>query len=453
MAEPRDGAWSSFVDVPAARRAREAALLVAERLADPARVVDVVTAPGNRGLLDGLPPWRATSLAAGFPATVLLYAELDRQQPDQGWDRIGRAHVSALLEALAHEGAGSPGLLGGVAGMAFAVRCASRDGARYARVLAKLDAAAVDLANGVLDEAEALEHGTTARVYDGISGVAGIARYLLVRGGEPELAATIERALSYLVRLAAPIDVDGDEVPGWFVPAKRQATVDDARSYPNGDLNCGLAHGVAGPLATLAVAELAGVRVAGQSEALRAMAGWLADLNREDAHGPLWPPRVPRELLGHHDGVSREPRASWCYGPPGICRALHLAGRALDDDDLRALGVTGVLGVFRRGAGQRNLEAATVCHGQAGLLQAVLRIAAESGDPALCRFATALTEEVATAFDDDTPFGYRDVERQGEHAVWLDGAGVLGGAAGVALALTSASAWREPAWDRALLLA
>ena len=47
-----------------------------------------------------------------------------------------------------------------------------------------------------------------------------------------------------------------------------------AAQYPHGNLNCGLAHGIPGPLATMSLALLAGVTVPGLAEAVDWAASW-----------------------------------------------------------------------------------------------------------------------------------------------------------------------------------
>jgi hypothetical protein len=433
--------------------AMDVAVRVAERLADPRRVRDVACAPGNEGLF-GDAPWSAASVSHGFAGTVLLFGELDRALPGSGWDAVARDHVVELLRAVEADGLTTAGVSAGAAGVSMALWSVSRGGTRYGRAAVKLDGLVVERTHRLVDEAQRLEDGTAMQAFDAIGGLAGIAGYLLRRPDVPGAPGATARALAHLAGLAQPLDLGGGTVrPGWWVPAERQFTADDVASYPHGCANVGLAHGIAGPVATLALASLSGLGVDGQDDALRAMASWLAARHRDVGDGPLWPPRLGPDELDEIPSELLHRRASWCYGAPGIARALHLAGRALDDRRLAALAVDAATAVFSRDRATWDLEAATICHGTGGLLQFALRMAADTGDARLAQHADALAQEVAAAYDDGAPFGYRDVERQGERAVVVDKAGMLEGAAGVALALCSAGSPRAPLWDRALLLA
>src|SRR5205807_1983043 len=137
---------------------------------------------------------------------------------------------------------------------------------------------------------------------DVISGLAGIGAYLLSRADEPSLRPILEQ----LVRLLA---AEG-AVPAWHTPP--ELLDDDSREeYPSGRLNCGLAHGLPGPLALLALAGGAGVRVGGIEDAIRRASTWLVEHAVEDEWGVNWSYGIP--LAAGAAGGSAA-RAAWCYG-------------------------------------------------------------------------------------------------------------------------------------------
>ena len=185
---------------------------------------------------------------------------------------------------------------------------------------------------------------------------------------------------------------------------------------------------------------------------MRYMSDWIVGRHFADDFGPLWPPRVALEHLDVL--VLDSTRPSWCYGVPGLARALYLAGRALADGTLCDLSLAALKGVFRRERASWSLESPTVCHGRAGLLQITMRMAHDTGDAELRRWVASLTADLVAAFDETAPFGYRNVERIGDKVALVDKVGVLEGVSGVALALNSAAApEKSPLWDAALLVA
>jgi hypothetical protein len=78
-----------------------------------------------------------------------------------------------------------------------------------------------------------------------------------------------------------------------------------------------------------------------------------------------------------------------------------------------------------------------------------MRFANETALPEFSHAASTVLQELLESFVDDTAFGYRGVDSDGRLA---DNAGVLDGAAGVALVLLAASSDQEPSWDRIFLL-
>ena len=115
-----------------------------------------------------------------------------------------------------------------------------------------------------------------------------------------------------------------------------------AKFFPEGNLNCGLAHGIPGPLAAMALAFESGVDVDGLAEAIERTAEWLVQHQTADDYGVNWPTAVPWTPEGRVPSERLDAsRAAWCYGTPGVARALWLAGRAIGASSLCRLAVEG----------------------------------------------------------------------------------------------------------------
>src|SRR5207253_2631831 len=114
--------------------------------------------------------------------------------------------------------------------------------------------------------------------------------------------------------------------------------------------------------------EIHGLGVAGGQDAIDRIAGWLTEQRLEDEWGITWPDVAP---LG--DEKPAPARSAWCYGAPGVARALWLAGEALGERSHRELAVEAMAAVYRRPMATRRIDSPTFCHGVAGLLQITLR--------------------------------------------------------------------------------
>jgi hypothetical protein len=229
------------------------------------------------------------------------------------------------------------------------------------------------------------------------------------------------------------------ERPGWFIPPPQ---VTDTPASPSGEAVTGIAHGIAGPVAFLAAAAAAGMTVDRQGEAVHVAANWLV---RWRCAG-TWPPAITgAELASGIPDPMPGRRDAWCYGTPGIARALIMAGHALRDRDLIRAARNALDFMAEREA--RNWDAAgpTVCHGYSGVLLSTMRDADA--------IAACAAERVVAAFNPRFRYEFRHES----DSIPADRPGLLTGAAGIALALADYSALPCPAvptpWDAALLLA
>ncbi|MBB5120980.1 lanthionine synthetase C family protein [Streptomyces eurocidicus] len=366
-------------------------------------------------------------LADGGPGLVLAFRQLDRCLPGEGWGAMAEGYLAASVEGAARLGGptAAPGLFGGLAGLAFAAWSLSPAApprtAAHERVVEQASLRARALA--------ATPHGPPPRAFDVIAGATGTGAYLLCRYDEPAARAALRDVLTALVALSG---ADRAGTPHWFTPPEAINDPDRRARFPHGALDCGVAHGIAGPLSLLSLALGGGVTVPGQRAAVVRLAGWLAARRTDDAQGPDWPALVPLPPPGGPTPVCPPAaRASWCRGAPGIARALWLAGTALDDAPLRALAVRALKAVHRRPPP----DGTGLCHGLAGLLQITVRFAQDTGDPELTGAVAALVAASAARLK-----------------AAADGPGFLDGAAGTVLALLSAATRVPPDWDRALLL-
>ncbi|MET8864824.1 lanthionine synthetase C family protein [Nonomuraea sp. NPDC004580] len=386
------------------------------------------------------------SLSTGLPAAALLHAELAATRPE------GRRTAHALLaRAIAQEPPSDGGALyDGLPALAFAARATAATPDDYRLLLAQLDPYVADLA---LLRVERLTRRAPATLtmagYDVIQGLTGLGRYLLM--ADPGGIA-LREVLSFLVSLTdEPAEVAGHEVPGWWVtgPPWFQARHDPR--YAHGHANLGLAHGIAGPLALLAIAWREGRRVPGQRRAITAITDVLLRWRRPDG----WPGTLTLGQWLGHDEPPVVCNATWCYGVPGIARAIQLAGLALGRTDWSRVADDAMRSLIERPAGRLHLAGAGLCHGWAGLLHIARRIAADGAggaDEAAHLVAGLAARHTIGHFDPALPFGFRYPIAADEPPA--DGAGLLDGSGGTALALHAYAIGGTPTsrWDAALLI-
>ncbi|WP_346764987.1 lanthionine synthetase LanC family protein [Streptomyces sp. A1277] len=194
-----------------------------------------------------------------------------------------------------------------------------------------------------------------------------------------------------------------------------------------------------GPLLLLAQALRLGITVNGHREAMWTICEHLDTWCRRSPSGAWWPEHISRRDFDrtqpHHDAPTRP---SWCYGTTGIARAGQLAGIALHAPHLQAF-YEGAL--YRALTDPEQLAHVTdtgLCHGWAGIYQTAFRAAADALDPRLRTLPQSLGDTLAA-----------NVRPGG-----LPATGLISGAAGTALALTTYASQQAPitGWDSCLLI-
>jgi hypothetical protein len=423
--------------------------LIATRAADHGLLGAAATAAAGQTQYPRSAHWDPPSVAQGNAGQAMMCAYLDQCFPGEGWDRVGHDHLTRAVRAAEERGVSSPSSFGGLSGMALAATMLAQDGRRYRRLRRTLDARLVP---DVLSAARALAAspvGMPVSRFDLISGLSGMTTYLLSSSDSAQADLALKSAMQSLTTLGHPVD----GLPRWYTPAHLMHDQGLADQYPYGNLNLGLAHGIPGPLAVLALCVLHGHESEGVRSTIHTFASLVMALRCDDQWGVNWPTVVDvRRLDGRDVAGSRcEPsRDAWCYGSPGVARALWLAGRALGDEAMQQLAIDAMVAVYRRPPAMRRIDSPTFCHGVAGLLQITIRFAAETGMPLFEDAAEELTGQVLASCDPGRLLGVANIEPAGN---LVDQPGLLDGATGVGMALLAAGTGVEPAWDRLFALA
>lgn len=396
---------------------------IADRLADPQAVS-----------LGGTGRCRPQSLAGGEAGIALLHIE--RARSGHGDWATARSWLSAAARESLSAGANA-NLFFGAPTLAFVTHTAADQPGRYARALAELDAATITLTRRHLDDGQArIDRGDRPQLaeFDLIRGLAGLGSYHLQRHPDHDITRAV---LTYLVRLTEPLPDRDDGLPGWWTDVSPNG--DASSEFPGGHGNLGMSHGIAAPLALLALALLEGIVVDGHAEAIARISAWLDTWQQHDSAGLWWPGSITRDQArtGCVDPTTRQ-RPSWCYGSAGLARAHQFAALATGDTDRQHTAEAAMLGCLRDPAQLDRLTDSGLCHGTAGLLQAAWRMSHDARNPELAAELPALTDRLLAelqAVPDDVEF--------------------LDGVAGIALALHTVGTDIAPSgpWDACLLLA
>ncbi|GDY31936.1 lanthionine synthetase C family protein [Gandjariella thermophila] len=322
------------------------------------------------------PDWgQSLSGGAGLALLHIAYAHagIGDWPTAHKWVKAMTAHpVAAHAEASLYQGAPA---------VAYVLRTAGQPA--YTPVLARLDQHVAEITRTRLVRGhERIDRGALPelREFDLINGLTGLGVCLLQAvhadpnhpGGEP-----LRDVLTYLVRLTGQITVNGVALPGWWT-ANGPSGRSDPR-WPGGHANLGMAHGIAGPLALLSAAMIGGITVPGHADAIE-LTDWFLNFWRCGPEtGPWWPGMISaREWANAATDQPGPQRPSWCYGTPGLARALHLAAQALDAPTRVAEAKVVLLACITDDAQLDQLGDDSLCHGWAGLVHTARRMLADA---------------------------------------------------------------------------
>lgn len=447
-------AWHAFLDDPLRMQALEVARLVAVRMRDPEYVTSVAKQVSHQTLKPNL-EWHAPSLTFGFASIALFYACYARCFPGEEWETIARRYLLLAAEGTRQSPLQTASFFYGTSGLAALVSLLNNNEQPYHHTVQHLHK---HICNQIHRKPwwRKGTGGVALEDYDVIGGASGILAYLLtIAHPDEDIISSIETLVAYLCRLAGT-DVQTMH-ERWYVSPALFVMEWQRQAYPQGYVNCGMAHGIAGPLAALAKTWRMGYRISGLREATVTLSRWLVEHAVNDEWGMNWPAVFPVQALQASTEwkTHQLARASWCSGAAGISRALWLAGTALEDASLCQLAMNAIESVLQRPAPVRNIDAPTLCHGVGGLLMICLRFAHETDNEHLREHSVLLVEQILAAFNPDYPFGFFDLESANngsEGKVRVDHPGWLEGAAGTALILLAAATSIPPDWDRYLLI-
>ncbi|WP_331766505.1 lanthionine synthetase C family protein [Embleya sp. NBC_00896] len=434
------------------RHADEARAVVArvlDTLADPAAVAADTRIPGAAAW-DGedLPLWVDLSLSSGFPGVSLAFSGTTPRGPDHA----ARAHdyLARSMGVLARERFPAGGIYLGPGSVAVAALIAHRATGGYVSAVDRLDDHQRRVVRAALARPRLDAPVATNGEFETVRGLSGIGRYLLARGAN--CAEELRMVLSYLVELAeGEVTHRGHKVPRWWAMAAPK--LGQEHELPDGHLNLGLSHGVAGPLALLSLASREGIEVSGQRAAIENIVALLARCAVPDGDAVSWPAiRTLEQWVTGPAPNAPAQRPSWCYGAPGVSRAIQLAALALDRPDWHDLTRRSLAGLLATPVRDWPVDDPALCHGWSGLMHLLGLLAEHLDDDRLPDIRDELAALVLAQYREEHRFGFRSTMTHVPQGA--DVPAFLEGAAGVAMALDAYAEGRPAGgWDMALLVA
>lgn len=376
-----------------------------------------------------------------YSSLVVLYGSLSQIYESDEWDLMLHDYISCAIDMLQFHGIPNASLFGGLGGICFAVTLAGKKKNRYEKLQHSLDKLLIEQTREsyITPIKENIMNNNPSHpgLYDVVAGIAGIGNYYLKNLEKPGFKEMAKEVLATLVFLCSSLEVHGKKVPGWYCRMEDEFLLEDRKRLPLGGFNLGFAHGIPGVLAFLSLSLIKGVTVDGQQQLIHKLSHWIWNKRSLGNKGPFWKDRVPFKEVTENKSVallsskseyfskSNRPvekelrsevketmkptlyfRDAWCYGTPGVARALFLAGKALNDKGIQSRAIEAFAKVFLRTREEWRLPDASFCHGLSGLLTIAHQMYLDTGYPLFKAKSNELRSLILSSYHGEWDLGF-----------------------------------------------
>lgn len=349
-------------------------------------------------------------------------------------------------------------LFGGLADLGYGINSIYKVTGHFKKFINSLNKLITSLVDEELSKLILDENNIKTHDFDTMAGMTGVASYLLLYKDEQEIRECIEKVLSYLIILTYKKEIFGHKVPNYYLSPENHYSQQERDYYNKGSFNLGLSHGIAGPLAILSIALSEGIEVEGQRKAIEDILKDLKFLCYIDKNqSAYWPDRVRFNDYVNRSIKMETNRASWCYGSPGVARAIYLAGKAIDDKESIELSLKAIDGLCRMDIDEWMLKSPTICHGYAGLLLVIEAMYIDTKNTDYKKCIDKLTSIILNFYKEESIFGFLNIDpKELENGIYKmveeDNITLLQGSIGVMLTLLSTIKPRNTSWERHFLI-
>ena len=204
--------------------------------------------------------------------------------------------------------------------------------------------------------------------YDLIMGISGWIPYLSIFCNIPEKEIIIKESLEYLSRFVGYKNLNNILLPKCYIENKYLLTSEDKKMFPNGYLNLGLSHGIAGILLAFSVAENYGITIPGHAEYISILINEFIKHEYIVEGITYWPGMININEYLKNNFPKIKQRNSWCYGNVGILCSLYHASNALKNLELRNDINQKIIELSKLNFDEHMFGSIIICHGLSGLL-------------------------------------------------------------------------------------
>lgn len=219
--------------------------------------------------------------------------------------------------------------------------------------------------------------------YDILSGISGVVYYLLDCADIMESVGKrleIRSLLRFLIYLSEDYVYKGKQILRYHIRRKYQLLKSERQEMKKGHINFGTAHGLMGPLVTLAKAKKNKMLEEKQEDAIGKLFGLYEQFCIEKNGISFYPRRLSVE--DYVDGKSSDltENSGWCYGNLGIVRGLMKAACYREDGNAYCDYLNKFVKIIEQPIENYHLCSPILCHGYGSVVSLQMYAFRESKD-------------------------------------------------------------------------
>lgn len=358
-----------------------------------------------------------------IPSLLLLFSALEKYTDDNIITQLETEYFKRLIKSLNNVKKLSLSLCYGITGINYAVQSLSISTKENVEAFNKIFCRLLDIYIPVIDK----KKDVASKDYDTINGLTSVLNYLLLFYNDINL---INKTISILIKKVKQI------------------------GFTNGT-NISISHGITGPLVVLSktlaldknkyrneIKEL-------EKEYILKVKNYYELINEKNFVG------ISSDLFKK---IKTPERMSWCYGTPGIARAIFEISKNIGSVDTKWIkNIFENIYYITKQNNKLNLVSPTICHGYSGLLLILNSMFIDTQSAKIDQFRNEIIDSIISLYNKDYAFGFYEYDyvyrgQKYTHMRKFKDLGILNGASGVILSLLSTIDPSTTKLDKILLI-
>ncbi|WP_431808871.1 lanthionine synthetase C family protein [Lysinibacillus sphaericus] len=375
-------------------------------------------------------------IANGLLGNCIFLSEMYKKTNDLKYHQYAHKILKIGINRKGIESIDNPGLWSGLSGVCFCLETLNNNGL-YKEIIKSCDQILIVLIQKKIDEAnENLNnHNVMMGDYDLMEGLVGIAQYILTyKVNNSHFQLLLSRIVDYFISLTQYQLIKDKKIPNWLIKSENQFLEEEKRIFSNGNFNQGVSHGICGVFICL-INIYKQYKEEKVKTAIEALVDWFLQTKIKHNNYYVWEKKLMFEQL-NEDIIYNEKQInlSWCYGDFMIIYALSEAADTLNNHELKFF-VDKSLEEYDRSGIEIDLLSPTLCHGYAGTLLILKKLQLKKNTEVLQRLYLSLYEKLKLSYDEQSKFGFTDIEEYLGNKWSMNKYSLLSGNSGIYLTL------------------